>query len=197
MAWSGDRVLPRLPSGGGALPQSASGNMLLDPTGRDLYTTDELPGYKYGIARFLRTTRPPGGGNRAPLCSNADAAVRPGETVELTLRCADPDGDPVTLRVTRGGGELTGTRLRYTAGVTAGVETVGFVASDGGLESAEAEVRVVVGNPPACADGAVSVMRRGSVGAAVELRPRHDRDRRAPRARRRGRHHVQRAPGRA
>ena len=39
--------------------------MVLDATGRDLYTTDELPGFKYGIARFLRTTRPPGGENRA------------------------------------------------------------------------------------------------------------------------------------
>lgn len=152
--------------GGNALPAGSSGNMVFDPTGRDLYTTDELPGHtytKYAVARFLRATRPPGGQNRAPLCSNADASVRPGETTELTLRCADPDGDPVTLRKTRGGGELTGTRLRYTAGTAAGVETVGFRAGDGGLESDEAEVRVTVGNPPACVDGAVSVMRRGTV----------------------------------
>lgn len=150
--------------GGNALPSGSLGNMVLDATGRDLYTTQWLTGPRYGIARFLRTTRPPGGQNRAPLCSGADAAVRPGETVELTLRCADPDGDPVTVRKTRGGGELAGSRLRYTAGTAAGVETVGFRATDdGGLESAEAEVRVTVGHPPTCADGAVSVLRRGSV----------------------------------
>jgi hypothetical protein len=119
---------------------------------------------RYVIAHFLRTSRPPGGQNRPPICTGADATVRPGETVELTLRCADPDGDTVTLRKTRGGGELAGTRLRYTAGTAAGVETVGFVATDSsGLDSAEAEVRVTVGNPPSCADGAVSVLRRGSV----------------------------------
>jgi hypothetical protein len=150
-------------TGGGLTPRGSYGNLVFDPTGRDLYSTEALPGFKYGIGRFLRTSRPPGGENRAPICSNADASVRPGETVELTLRCADPDGDPVTLRVTRGAGELTGTRLRYKAGTAAGVETLGFRASDGGLESPEAEVRVVVGNPPACTDGAVSVLRRGSV----------------------------------
>jgi hypothetical protein len=146
-------------TGGGARPQRGDGNLVLDPTGRDLYTTTGTP----GIGRLLRTTRPPGGANRAPICTGADAAARPGQTVELTLRCADPDGDPVTLRKTRGGGTLTGTRLRYTAGVTAGVERVGFVASDGKLDSAEAEARITVGHPPACADGAVSVLRRGSV----------------------------------
>ena len=83
--------------------------------------------------------------------------------MELTLRCADPDGDPVTLRVTSGDGVLSGTRLKVKAGVTAGVQAVGFRANDGGLDSADAFARVVVGNPPACADGAVSVLRRGSV----------------------------------
>ena len=72
MAWTGTASCPAT-SGGGALPQSASGSMVLDPTGRDLYTTDELPGFKYGIARFLRTTRPPGGQNRPPVCTDADA----------------------------------------------------------------------------------------------------------------------------
>lgn len=158
--------LPACPEAifGSAVVTGTDGNMVFDPTGRDLYTTEALVKNRYGIARFLRTSRPPEGQNRAPLCTGADAAVRPGETVELTLRCADPDGDPVTLRKTRGGGELAGTRLKYTAGTTAGVETVGFRATDtGGLESAEAEVRVTVGRPPACADGAVSVLRRGSV----------------------------------
>ena len=65
MAWAGTASCPAV-SGGGALPQSASGNLVLDPTGRDLYTTDELPGFKYGIARFLRTTRPPGGADARP-----------------------------------------------------------------------------------------------------------------------------------
>ena len=60
MAWTGTASCPAT-SGGGALPQSAEGSMVLDPTGRDIYTTDELPDFKYGIARFLRTTRPPGG----------------------------------------------------------------------------------------------------------------------------------------
>lgn len=150
--------------GGNARPAGSVGNLVFDATGRDLYATDVMVGNKYGIARFLRVSRPPGGQNRAPICTNADASARPGETVELTLRCADPDGDPVTLKLTRGGGELTGTRLRYTAGTTAGVETVGFVATDSaGLASAEAEARVTVGNPPTCADGAVSVLRRGTV----------------------------------
>lgn len=139
------------------------GNMLFDPSGRDLYTVAWLPDNRSGIGRFLRVTRPPGGENRPPLCADADAAARPGETVELTLRCADPDGDPVTLRLTRGGGQLAGTRLRYTAGATAGLETVGFRASDGRLESAEAEARIVVGSPPACQDGHVTVEARGSV----------------------------------
>ena len=162
MAWAGTASCPET-SGGAALPQSASGNMVLDPTGRDLYTTEELAGFHYGIAHFLRTSRPPGGQNRAPLCNDADASARPGETVELTLRCADPDGDPVSLRVTSGDGVLSGTRLKVKAGVTAGVQIVGFRANDGGLDSADAFARVIVGNPPVCADGAVSVLRRGSV----------------------------------
>lgn len=162
LAWGGVASCPAN-TGGGALPTGATGNMVFDPTGRDLYTSELLPRFNYAIARFVRTTRPPGGQNRAPLCTDADASARPGETVELTLRCADPDGDPVTLRVTSGTGELTGTKLRVQAGSTAGVQTVGFRASDGGLDSADAFARVTVGNPPACADGAVSVLRRGSV----------------------------------
>jgi hypothetical protein len=151
-------------SGNNSVPNGSEGNMVFDATGRDLYATDTLAGDHRAITRFLRVSRPPGDVNRAPICTNADTSARPGETVELALRCADPDGDPVTLRKTRGGGELTGTRLRYTAGTAAGVETIGFVATDtAGLSSAEAEARITVGNPPACADGAVSVMRRGTV----------------------------------
>ena len=162
LVWGGTASCPES-IGGGARPQRGPGEMVLDPTDRDLYGTDSIGDGRYAITRFLRTSRPPGGGNRAPLCTDADASARPGETVELALRCADPDGDPVTLRVTSGEGALSGTRLTVKAGVSAGVQTVGFRANDGGLDSAEAFARVVVGNPPACADGAVSVMRRGSV----------------------------------
>ncbi|HWK29679.1 MAG TPA: right-handed parallel beta-helix repeat-containing protein [Solirubrobacter sp.] len=139
------------------------GNLVFDRAGRDLYAPAWLGGIDYGVARFLRVSRPPGTPNRAPICSDADASVLPGATLELSLRCVDPDGDPVTLRLTRGRGELSGTRLRYTAPTSAGTETLGFVASDGELSSAEATVRIVVGNPPACADAAVSVEAGGTV----------------------------------
>jgi hypothetical protein len=139
------------------------GNLVFDRAGRDLYAPAWLGGGEYGVARFLRVSRPPGAPNRAPICADADASVLPGATVELALRCVDPDGDPVTLRLTRGGGELAGTRLRYTAPVTAQTVTLGFVATDGELDSAEAVVRIVVGNPPVCADAAVSVEAGGSV----------------------------------
>jgi hypothetical protein len=50
----------------------------------------------------------------------------------------------VTLRVTSGDGELSGTRLKVKAGVTASVQTVGFRANDGGLDSADASARVTI-----------------------------------------------------
>ena len=96
------------------------GNLVMDETGRDIYAPAWLGGNAYGVARFLRITRPPGGENRAPICSDADASVLPGATVELGLTCVDPDGDSVTLRLTRGGATLTGNRLRYTAGGAGG-----------------------------------------------------------------------------
>ena len=119
LVWGGTASCPEF-IGGGARPQRGPGDMVLDPTGRDLYGTDSIGDGRYAITRFLRTSRPPGGENRAPLCTDADASARPGETVELTLRCADPDGDPVTLRVTSGEGVLSGTRLSVKAGVTRG-----------------------------------------------------------------------------
>jgi hypothetical protein len=138
------------------------GNLLFDRSGRDLYAPAWLGDGEYGVARFLRVSRPPGAANRAPICEHADASVLPGATIEVALRCVDPDGDRVTLRLTRGG-TLEGTRLRYTAPTTAQTVTLGFVGSDGKLDSAEAVVRVVVGNPPACADAAISVEAGGSV----------------------------------
>ncbi|MBE2316543.1 right-handed parallel beta-helix repeat-containing protein [Solirubrobacter sp. CPCC 204708] len=162
LVWGGTASCPET-TGGGARPQRGPGNLMLDPTGRDLYTSGTISGNHYAIARLLRTSRPPGAENRAPICTDADASARPGETVQLTLRCADPDGDPVTVRVTSGTGELAGTRLKVKAGTTAGVQTTGFRASDGRADSPEAFARVTVGNPPACADGAVQVQRRGSV----------------------------------
>jgi hypothetical protein len=138
------------------------GNLVMDATGRDLYTPVTLGGgNRYGIGHFLRITRPPGGANRPPACASADATTLPGGSVETQPRCVDPDGDAVSVRITRaparGYAELSGGRLRFTAGIEAGDETVGFRGSDGGLESAEAVLRVVVGQRPACTDAQISV----------------------------------------
>ena len=143
------------------------GNMVMDAGGRDLYLPVTLGSGRYGVGRFLRITRPEGGENRPPVCANLDATVLPGATVELTPRCVDPDGDAVTMRITRtparGRAELAGGRLHFTAGPEPAEETVGFRGSDGGLDSAEATLRVVVGQRPACADGRVNVEAGSSV----------------------------------
>jgi hypothetical protein len=143
--------------------------MVMDATGRDLYMPVTLGSARYGIGHFLRITRAPGGENRAPVCASADATTLPGGSVELQPRCVDPDGDAVTVRLTRsparGNAELTGGRLKFTAGTEAGEETVGFRGSDGGLDSAEATLRIVVGARPACADAHVSV----EAGSAVTV----------------------------
>ena len=107
------------------------------------------------LARFVRFSER-GPENRKPVCLGGTAYVKPGAAVDVALRCSDPDGDGVTVEVTRPPalGALTvnaeGTG-RYTAGATRGDDTIRFRASDGRDWSDEAVLTVKVDDlAPVC-----------------------------------------------
>lgn len=123
------------------------------------------------LDRYLRVTRAPDG-NRAPLCTDGGTVgTHPGRAVDVRMTCADPDGDPVTVRVTQppAGGALDGLvaatgAARYTpAQGFRGTDPIRFRGSDGRAESGDAELRVEVGNrAPVCSDVTIALVVRGT-----------------------------------
>lgn len=117
------------------------------------------------LARFVRFTTAPE--NRAPVCESGTAYTKPTVALALTLRCADPDGDAVTIEVTRAPvlGALSGGR--YVPNGARGEDTIGFRATDGRAWSPEAVVVVKVEDlAPVCESGRHEL----GVPAEVELR---------------------------
>ena len=127
LVWGGTASCPES-IGGGARAAARARQHGLGPHRAVTSTRTDVAGDgRYAITRFLRTSRPPGGGNRAPLCTDADTSARPGETVELDAslrgpgrRPRDAAQDARRRRAERARGCGHGRRRR------AGVETVGF-----------------------------------------------------------------------
>ncbi|MBJ7331729.1 MAG: beta-propeller fold lactonase family protein [Solirubrobacteraceae bacterium] len=89
----------------------------------------------------------------APACTDTTAAGTWDHDIVVPVPCADPDGDPITIRVTsvpRGSDVRTeGSQLRIVP--TAGTEAtlrIGFVASDGALTSGTGTATVRITAPP-------------------------------------------------
>ena len=100
--------------------------------------------------------------NRAPVAQGATVEVTSGEVLRTTLVGRDPDGDPLSFRITVAPssgqvveGPLPELEYRSDPGFT-GIDEVGFVVSDGLQESPEAFLRIEVNEAPNRPPSAVS-----------------------------------------
>lgn len=114
--------------------------------------------------------------NRAPVCSAAEASTEEDTPVDLTLNCADPDGDAVTLATTAAPGhgsveKLSASVFKYTpAGDYNGDDEFSFRAADGALQSpvTKAVVHVTPApDAPVCAPVTLTV----DAGASADVTP--------------------------
>ncbi len=112
---------------------------------------------------------------RPPACDPVSAETPAGEPVEVTLTCADPDGDDVTLETASGPahgtlGAISGGKVTYTpAAHYSGPDSFTYRASDGTATSAPATVSITVIPPPNTAPTCDPVARTAPAGEATEI----------------------------
>ncbi|WP_445149573.1 Ig-like domain-containing protein [Baekduia sp. Peel2402] len=148
------------------------GVILPTTDGRVVFTLDG-----HVVNQLVRIQPPAPDGNRAPVCAPANVHGRPDRPLPVPLRCADFDGDPVTVRLTSdpahgafdplGAGETTAT-YRPERGFR-GADGATFRGSDGRAESAETRIDLAVGNrAPVCAPSTqFAHSTRGASGISV------------------------------
>jgi hypothetical protein len=131
---------------------SASGRVTYTPDRN--YSGSDTFEVKAGDGRHesaVRTIRLVVAANRAPACEDRAVAVAHATPATIELRCADPEGDALTL--SRAGGAaagISGTIASYVPGTGFhGTEVFTYVADDGhGGRSAPATVTLSVAAPP-------------------------------------------------
>ncbi|HET6505302.1 MAG TPA: Ig-like domain-containing protein [Baekduia sp.] len=148
--------------------------------GRVVFTVDG------GIANQLVRVQPPApDGNRAPVCAPANVFGRPDSPLRVPLRCADFDGDPVTIRVT--GDPAHGAFDPFDADSRSvtyhpergfrGTDTATFRGSDGRAESPDTRIDLAVGNhAPMCASATLFVHSTRGTGHVYASCVDEDRD---------------------
>lgn len=135
---------------GDPLEQRLIADLVTAPEGRAVYALTSR-----ALHRFVPVA--PGGPNRPPTCSDADVTGKPDRELRIPLTCFDPDGDPVTLRITAqpahgalGAPDADGVAYRPAAGFR-GEDGLRFRAEDDEGAAADAAVHVTVGNhAPVC-----------------------------------------------
>ena len=112
---------------------------------------------------------------RPPACDPVSADTPAGEPVEVTLTCADPDGDDVTLETASGPahgtlGAISGGKVTYTpAAHYSGPDSFTYRATDGTATSAPATVSITVIPPPNTAPTCDPVAKTAPAGTATEI----------------------------
>jgi hypothetical protein len=112
---------------------------------------------------------------RPPACDPVSADTPAGEPVEVTLTCADPDGDDVTLETASGPahgtlGAIAGGKVTYTpAAHYSGPDSFTYRAGDGTATSAPATVSITVIPPPNTAPSCDPVAKTAAAGEATEI----------------------------
>lgn len=103
------------------------------------------------IATMLVTITGGGGGNIAPVASDASFSLTTSNVHNGTLSASDADGDPLTYSIvangTLGTAVITNTAtgaFTYTSGLSAGTDTFTFKVNDGTVDSNTATVIVTV-----------------------------------------------------
>lgn len=135
---------------GDTMQERLTADLVTAPGGGALYALTDR-----ALHRFVPAA--PGGANRPPVCSDGRVNGKPGRELRIPLACIDPDGDPVTLRVTAqpahgtlGEPDADGVAYRPAAGFR-GDDGLRFRADDGRGGIADATVSIAVGNnPPVC-----------------------------------------------
>jgi Bacterial Ig domain len=165
-SWISVVSVPAAVSGSGAefaIPRSALGNpsrlrlfflgensAYPGGTTQDLYPDQALD--PNGALRFFTYTPSAGPANQPPVANPQALSTPAGVSLPISLTATDPNGDPLSFRVSSGptNGTLSGTApaLSYTpnAGFT-GSDSFSFVANDGVLDSPPATVSIGVAAP--------------------------------------------------
>lgn len=135
---------------GGVHGEPLIADLVTAPEGRAVYALTHR-----ALHRFVPAD--PGGPNRAPVCSDASVNGKPDRELRIPLTCVDPDGDPVTLRITEqpahgtlGALDADGVAYRPAAAFR-GADRLAFRAEDGRGATADAAVQLTIGNhAPVC-----------------------------------------------